>query len=148
MLWACFGANGIGDITIIEGTMDKYVYRDILNNHLRSSAKKIGMKRGWTFLHDNDPKHTSNIVKSELQKMKIKVVNHPPQSPDMNPIENLWDYVDRRITIADRATVDTLIQAIKREWSRIPRDYCMKLIMSMPKRIDELYRFNGRATHY
>ena len=148
MIWGCFGANGVGDMVLIPTTMNAISYRDILRKNLRSSAKKIGLKRGWMLLQDNDPKHTSKIVKSELNKMRIKCINHPPQSPDMNPIENLWDHIDRKIPIKDRSSTKTMLSAIMREWNNIPRETCMKLAMSMCNRVNELYRLKGRAINY
>ena len=99
MVWGCFRANGTSDIVVIPTTMTGIVYRDILKKHLKSLAEKIGLKKGWKLLQDNDPKHTSKVVQTELNKMRIKRINHPPQSPDMNPIENLWDIVDRKILV-------------------------------------------------
>lgn len=121
MAWGAFGANGVGDIVIIPSTMNSAMYRDILKKYLRSSAKKIGLKRGWKLLQDNDPKHTSKIVKSELSKMKIKCINHPAQSPDMNPIANLWDHVDRKICATDRYSKKSMSNTIISEWNNIPK---------------------------
>ena len=80
--------------------------------------------------------------------MKIKCIKHPAQSPDTNPIENLWDHVDRNVLTQDRSSIKTMTSAIHREWNRIPRETCLKLVDSMPKCIKELYDSKGRATHY
>lgn len=148
MVWACFGAAGVGNIVLIPNTMSGAMYREILKKNFRESAQKIGLKRGWYLLQDNDPKHKSKIVQTELDKMKIKRIDHPAQSPDLNPIENLWDVVDRKIPTEDRNSIETFTNAIIREWNNIAIETCRNLAMSMRDRMKEVLEMKGRATHY
>ena len=50
----------------------------------------------WIFQHYNDPKHTSKYVKSWIKVQNIDIINWPAQSSDLNPIEKLWDMVDKK----------------------------------------------------
>jgi len=119
MVWGCFTGHGLGHLTEVSGRMNAYQYRDILIANLQSSAEEMGIRDNFIFQHDNDPKHTSKLVKSYLDDAKVEVLQWPAQSPDLNPIEHLWDELDRTIPKKRRKSLKDFKSAIFESWSSI-----------------------------
>lgn len=148
MLWGCFSAKGLGSLIKIDGIMKKEDYLKILQGDLKDSAKKLKLGRHWTFQQDNDPKHTSKIVTAWLRQSKIKVLEWPSQSPDLNPIENLWTELKKRVRKRRPTNLGELYTYCQEEWLKIPVDYCKKLIDSYSNRLNEVLKVKGNATKY
>lgn len=123
------------------------VYKELLETTMLPYAKKT-MPKKWTFQQDNDPKHTSSLVKSWILKKKVTVLEWPSQSPDLNPIEHLWEELERRIRVRTFKNPDDLMAAIEEEWHKIPIDRLMKLVDSMPARCAAVIKSKGYATKY
>ena len=84
--------------------MTKEVYLDSLKNELIASIKKFGFidllnpnKFYYKYYHSNNSKHRCYLCKSLLLYNCTKVIEAPAQSPDINPIENLWVYLKKKI---------------------------------------------------
>lgn len=90
MVWGCFAANGVGALVFIEENMTADTYISILKQNLRQSAEKLGISNEFKFYQDNDPKHKAWKTRLWLLYNCPNILETPPQSPDLNPIENLW----------------------------------------------------------
>lgn len=148
MFWGCFSAKGTGLLHRITGKMDGAMYRTILKDNLLPSAKKLKIGRGWVFQHDNDPKHTAKATKDWLKKHHIKVMEWPSQSPDLNPIENLWRELKVRVARRQPTNLHDLERICKEEWAKIPPGVCAKLVVNYKKRLTAVLANKGFATKY
>lgn len=147
MVWGAFSSRGVGPITRIQGKMDQYVYKDILATHMIPFCDEH-MPVTAIFQHDNDPKHTSRSVKCFLQESNVEVLEWPAQSPDLNPIENLWSHVERQIRGQKCSNGHQLFHNIEQAWNNISPDVCRNLVDSMQRRCREVIKNKGYPTPY
>lgn len=148
MLWGCFSATGTGNLVRIEGIMKKEDYEKILRENLKQSATQLGLGRRFVFQHDNDPKHASHLVKNYLQKSKVNVIEWPAQSPDLNPIENLWSVLKSRVHARRPTNLKELELFAKEEWAKIPEETCLKLVEGYNKRLKAVIKQKGHSIDY
>lgn len=148
MVWGCFCSSGVGQLHIIEGTMNGKKYREILEQHLLPSVRSLKLKRGWSFQQDNDPKHTANETKKWFDERRISVLEWPSQSPDLNPIENLWRELKLKIQSKDPRNITELKEICMQEWNKITPESCNRLIVKYSKRLEAVITNKGYATKY
>ena len=147
-VWGCFCWNGVGDLYRIKGTMDADVYHYILQRKMVPSAKKLFDGDAWLFQADNDPKHTAGKNKRYLEYKEINVLDWPSQSPDINPIENLWAILNQSMKERTCNTEDELFNYLHGAWVNLEKNILEKLIISMPERCKKVIENNGNPIGY
>ncbi len=148
MLWGCFSAKGPGRLICVKERMNGAMYREILSENLLPSARALKMKRGWVFQYDNDPKHTARATKEWLRKKHFKVLEWPSQSPDLNPIENLWR--ELKVCVAQRQpqNITALEEICMEEWAKIPATVFENLVKTYRKRLTSVIANKVYITKY
>ncbi|KAK3517308.1 hypothetical protein QTP70_002953 [Hemibagrus guttatus] len=148
ILWGCFSAKGPGRLIRVKERINGAMYREILSKNLLPSARALKMKRGWVFQHDNGPKHTARATKEWLRKKHFKVLEWPSQSPDLNPIENLWRELKIRVTQQQPQNITALEEICMEEWAKLPATVCKNLVATYRKRLTSVIANKGYITKY
>ncbi len=116
LMWGCMSAAGVGELHFIDGIMNSQMYCSILKEKMLPSLRALG--RRAVFQHDNDPKHTSEATVGFLKKIRVKVIQWPSMSPDLNPIEHLWGILKRQVEHHSPSSIQSLKEVILEEWKR------------------------------
>ena len=148
MVWGCFAAHGVGNLYLVEGIMEQVQYRTILENQLLPSAERLFPGEAWYFQQDNDPKHTANATKQYMIDNQIPILPWPSQSPDLNPIENLWSILDYKLRNRRPQNQQQLFEALTEGWNSLDRELLTNLADSMPRRIQAVLEKRDYPTKY
>lgn len=149
MIWACFNFYGKSSLASVSGKQDQWEYQKHLTNHLLPFMEKYGGSSP-IFQQDNSRCHIARSTLQWLQDRNIEKMNWPAYSPDLNPIENLWGVLCRRVYSDGRQfhTLDDLKSAVFRSWEEIDKSTLENMVNSMPDRIYQLILNKGSSTKY
>lgn len=149
-VWAGMAYHGKTELYFFTGCMDAAFYKGILEERLLPDAQRMFGARPWLFQQDGDPKHTSDLVQAWLRQ-NVRFIakgDWPANSPDLNPIENLWAYLQQRVYARDPRTLAGLQRIIRQEWDAIPIELLHRLVDSMPRRLAAVQYRQGGYTSY
>ena len=148
MFWGCFSKHEFGPLVAVEGILNSKKYKELLEKYLLPIFEKSN--RQLIFMQDNAPIHKSKLVTDFLADNGIPVLQWPAQSPDLNPIENMWAVLKAK-RARQKSTPKTkkdLIDQMSELWSNIETDFRQNLSNSIPKRLSEVIRNKGKQTSY
>ncbi|GBN25653.1 Transposable element Tcb1 transposase [Araneus ventricosus] len=139
---------GTGNLELIDSKVNKYGYLDILKRNIRQSAQKMGILANFKLYQDNDPKYTSHICRLWALYHCPMVIKTPAQSPDLHPIEHLWNNIQQRLHESNITSKNILKEKLIEAWRNIDPNAYKKLVNSMPSRLKEVIKNKGRPTKY
>lgn len=146
MVWGGFGYGGKGPLVVLPKNVmvNQQVYQNILQDNLGECFANSGAE---ILQHDGAPAHRANSVKKWLQENEIDyITDWPSNSPDINPIENLWGILKRELREKDISTVEKLEAELRAAWDRIPDTTLQNLADSIPTRLTKI-RKTGLSSH-
>ncbi len=148
MIWGAMSSAGVGPLCFLKTNVTAPVYQEILEHFMLPSADQLFKDADFIFQQDLAPAHTAKSTKSWLNDHGVGVLDWPANSPDLNPIENLWGIVKRKMRNKRPKNADELKATVKETWASIPPQQCHKLITSMPRRIEAVIKAKGAPTKY
>jgi hypothetical protein len=147
-LWGCFCARGIGQAEIFVGAFDAQRYTGILQHNLIQTALHFYPNEHWWMQQDNAPQHTSHLATRWFHNHGVDLLDFPPYSPDLNPIENLWGILKGRIESRLARTTDELERVLREEWEAVDTQLLSSLTASMPTRCAAVVANRGHKAPY
>jgi len=151
MVWGCMARSSVGRLQVLEGNLnaDKYI-KEVLQTKLLTSARTIfGEGKTFTFQQDGAPCHTAKKCMTWFKENKVKLLDWPGNSPDLNPIENLWARLKRTVSAKRPSNKRELVEAIINSWFHIiSANDLERLVDSMPRRCQAVIRSKGYPTRY
>ncbi len=144
MIWGAMSSAGVGPLCFLKTNVTAPVYQEML----LPSADQLFKDADFIFQQDLAPAHTAKSTKSWLNDHGVGVLDWPANSPDLNPIENLWGIVKRKMRNKRPKNANELNATVKETWASIPPQQCHKLITSMPRRIEAVIKAKGAPTKY
>ncbi|KAL0199152.1 hypothetical protein M9458_007692, partial [Cirrhinus mrigala] len=132
----------------LRSKVNAAVYQDVLEHFMLPAADQLYGDADFIFQQDLAPAHSAKATSTWFKDHGIPVLNWPANSPDLNPIENLWGIVKRKMRYARPNNAEELKAAIRATWALITPEQRHRLIDSMPRRIAAVIQAKGAPTKY
>jgi transposase len=156
MFWGCFSGFGKGPGIFWEkdwGTISGETYRahtvPVIDGWIRLNAIN---RQDLILMQDGAPGHAADATQEDLDQRGVTRITWPPYSPDLNPIENCWnwmkDYVADRYGDEPKPTYDKLRKWVNEAWEELPIEFWGEQLASMPDRMQAVKDANGMHTKY
>lgn len=155
MVWVAVSSFG-GSIIHIpppKTRLDSEQYQHLIQKNyvpFFQQTKKELPEYEWAFLQDNPTPHVSKSTKKFFECEKIPLLQFPPNSPDLNVIENVWSYFVPEIYKEGRKyqNLAVLRWAITSTWEKMPHSIVQDLVNTMEHRLIEVIQKGGKITKY
>lgn len=144
-VWGAIWHGGRSILQVLYQSVNGERYVEVLTAFLNNDNR---LPRRWIFQQDNAPAHRCALVRDFLVDHQVRHLPWPSKSPDLNPIEHVWDYIGRRVAAQSPENLRHLTQLILAEWENMPQEFVDNLISSVPRRIRAVIEAHGGSTRY
>ena len=152
MVWGCFSYYGAGKLIVLpkNETMNSEKYLMLLADNLHECFDKCKLKADTgVFQQDGASCHTAKIITEYLDFVGIDYIKPwPGNSPDLNPIENLWAIIKYNLRGRDTSSLPKLEAEIRYIWHNLSKKLLWDLTLSLPIRLREVKERKGHSTKY
>jgi len=144
-VYGCFSNSGFGKIQSFTGKLNAKKLVTLYERGLLPSVTTLfgDDEPDWILQEDKDPKHTSKLAIKWKEENGINRMRWPANSPDLNPIENVWAVLKLNVRKRRPCTVKQLVRAIYKEWKELLVEYAQTLVSSMTRRVKEVITAQG-----
>ncbi len=139
---------GVGPLYFLRSKVNTAVYQDVLEHFMLPAADQLYGDADFIFQQDLAPAHSVKATSTWFKDHGIPVLNWPANTPDLNPIENLWGIVKRKMRYARPNNAEELTATIRATWALITPEQCHSLFDSMPRHIAAVIQAKGAPTKY
>jgi len=144
MAWGVIKGDGSRILVRCIMRLNSTAYQDVLDAGLFQIYHSDSV-----FVQDNAPCHKSKSTMKYLEKKNICLLSDwPPQSPDINIIENLWSILKSKVDKRSPKSTSELLKAIEEELYSIPDSVIINLYDSISRRLQSVLNSNGADTKY
>ncbi len=152
MVWGIFSWHTLGPLVQIKHRLNATTYLSIVADHVHPFITTVCPSSYDYIQQDNAPCHKAQIISDWFleHENQFTLLKWPPQSPNLNPIEHVWDVVEREIHIMDvqPTNLQKLRDAIMSIWTKISEECFQHLVESMPRRIKAVLKAKVGPTRY
>ena len=149
MFWGCFSYHGLGVLRRVVGSMNQESYLGVLRDALPVARESFFCGQRFVFQQDNARCHTTASVTAWISRNDIELMGWPAQSPDINPIENLWALLkSRTYEHGPFKSEEELVRRALYSWNQLGPNEIHRLIDSMPARCAAVIEAGGWHTKY
>ena len=127
MVFGMFSSQGTTPLVQLQTRVNTQINKNIVQDHVVPIIQNSGFDRA-TYMQDNAPCHKAKVTLANyLSEQDFEIMDRPPQSPDLNRIENLWKTLGVKVMERNSTNTEDLWVKLQEEWSKISVEYCQEL---------------------